>query len=222
MRNVDQLKQISDTWVRRRLWLVQQSKILETVDISDLIAAAAQFNLTVNRTVDANGKELIVIPEDKRELKNLLRFLDDDYYTSPVSKIIIEQTRKSAFRSVLLSSWNKGSGAIHSAQRRSSCHQLALCAVKATLQECSVMAGLIQQSKQTVPPRVPSASLAVKHIALLGTLRASTADRLPPVAWSRHGAVPRAQQPQPETGILLLAQRYPPIVRRAFLIGLER
>ncbi|WP_240321028.1 Kiwa anti-phage protein KwaB-like domain-containing protein [Xanthomonas oryzae] len=80
------LKQISDTWVRRRLWLVQKSKILETVDISDLIAAAAQFNLTVNRTVDANGKELIVIPEDKRELKNLLRFLDDDYYTSPVSK----------------------------------------------------------------------------------------------------------------------------------------
>lgn len=29
VRNVDQLKQISDTWVRRRLWLVQQSKILE-------------------------------------------------------------------------------------------------------------------------------------------------------------------------------------------------
>nr|WP_319802936.1 Kiwa anti-phage protein KwaB-like domain-containing protein [Xanthomonas vasicola] len=86
VRNVDQLKQISDTWVRRRLWLVQQSKILETVDISDLIAAVAQFNLTINRAVDANGKELIVIPEDKRELKNLLRFLDDDYYTSPVSK----------------------------------------------------------------------------------------------------------------------------------------
>lgn len=84
--DIDQFKEISDSWVRRKVWLIQQSKILEKVPPDELRVAAEGFKLEINHERDAEGAEQLVIPSDKRQLKSLLRFLDEDYYTSPLSK----------------------------------------------------------------------------------------------------------------------------------------
>lgn len=84
--DVDQFKEMSDSWVRRKLWLIQQSKILEKVPPADLQAAAREFKVKVEYETGPQGIEQLVIPSDKKSLKTLLRFLDEDYYTSPLSK----------------------------------------------------------------------------------------------------------------------------------------
>ena len=74
---------ISDTWVRRKLWLISQSQILEKVPVSDIKAVATEFNIELNTVID-DGIEKIIVPEEKKQLKKLLRFLDEDYYKSPL------------------------------------------------------------------------------------------------------------------------------------------
>lgn len=75
---------VSDTWVRRKVWLIQQSQILQTVPINDIKAVAVEFHIPLETIVD-NGVEKIVLPQSKAELKTILRFLDEDYYKSPLS-----------------------------------------------------------------------------------------------------------------------------------------
>ncbi|MGF1849614.1 DUF4868 domain-containing protein [Vibrio splendidus] len=75
---------ISDSWVRRKISLIQQSDILGTVPIHVMKAVALEFNIPFP-TVNVDGNEVIDIPLDKPALKVLLRFLDEDYYKSPLS-----------------------------------------------------------------------------------------------------------------------------------------
>ncbi|WP_439833732.1 Kiwa anti-phage protein KwaB-like domain-containing protein [Aeromonas caviae] len=83
--NTAELIEISDNWIRRKISLIQQSDILNLVPINEMKAIAAEFNIPFS-TQDVNGKEVIKIPNNKAELKILLRFLDEDYYKSPLSK----------------------------------------------------------------------------------------------------------------------------------------
>jgi hypothetical protein len=81
--NTSNLVSISDTWVRRKLWLISQSQIIQKVPVSDIKAVAAEFNIRLE-TINDNGAEKISIPDNKKDLKTLLRFLDEDYYKSPL------------------------------------------------------------------------------------------------------------------------------------------
>ena len=81
-----QLLEMSDSWVRRKISLIQQSGILQNVPINEMKAVATEFSIPFI-TVTENGDELIKIPDNKSDLKKLLRFLDEDYYKSPLSKI---------------------------------------------------------------------------------------------------------------------------------------
>lgn len=74
---------ISDTWVRRKLWLISQSQILDKVPVSDIKAVAAEFHIEFKTNMD-DGTEKLVIPDEKKQLKTILRFLDEDYYKSPL------------------------------------------------------------------------------------------------------------------------------------------
>lgn len=82
--NKNGLIDISDSWVRRKISLIQQSDILGTVPINVMKAVALEFNIPFP-TVNVDGNEVIDIPLDKPALKVLLRFLDEDYYKSPLS-----------------------------------------------------------------------------------------------------------------------------------------
>lgn len=76
---------LADSWVRRKISLIQQSGILQNVPLHEMKAAAIDFNIPFE-TVEVEGSEVIGIPDNKSDLKKLLRFLDEDYYKSPLSK----------------------------------------------------------------------------------------------------------------------------------------
>ncbi|WP_431273188.1 hypothetical protein ACQ858_13240 [Variovorax ureilyticus] len=84
--NKSALVAMADTWIRRKLALVQQSQILTEVPVADIATAALAFGIEVAvETVDG-GIQRLVLPEAKADLKNLLRFLDDDFYEATLSK----------------------------------------------------------------------------------------------------------------------------------------
>ncbi|WON74175.1 Kiwa anti-phage protein KwaB-like domain-containing protein [Nitrosospira sp. Is2] len=83
--NIDHLIAVSDHWVRRKFALIQQSEILESVPIHEIRAVAIEFSISL-KTVTEDGVEKICLPTIKADLKTLLRFLDEDYYKSPLSQ----------------------------------------------------------------------------------------------------------------------------------------
>jgi len=82
--SVPDLVALADSWVRRKVALIYQSQILETVHLNDIKLVAQEFGIPLDTTVD-NGIEKIQLPNRKAALKTLLRFLDEDYYKSPLS-----------------------------------------------------------------------------------------------------------------------------------------
>ncbi len=74
----------SDAWVRRKVVLIQQSGILDHCSPGK-IAATAKFCDLHLQLGGSPGMEKIVIPADRQELKQILRFLDEDFYQSPQS-----------------------------------------------------------------------------------------------------------------------------------------
>ncbi len=81
--DVSKLVDISDSWVRRKLWLISQSQILEKVPVADIRAVASEFSIELDTEV-SDGVEKIKIPDEKKKLKIIFRFLDEDYYKSPL------------------------------------------------------------------------------------------------------------------------------------------
>ena len=72
---------VSDIWVRRKVALVMQSAILEKIDLEETKKVANVFGIDMKTTV-VDGKSVLVLPENKAELKKILRFLDEDYFES--------------------------------------------------------------------------------------------------------------------------------------------
>lgn len=68
--------------VRRKIALILQSGILDKHPVATIVATANTFKVTIQTTPD--GK--MVLPESPSELRKLLRFLDEDYYESPLTQ----------------------------------------------------------------------------------------------------------------------------------------
>lgn len=82
--NGEAFQKAADTWVRHKIASIMDSKVLRTAKPGAIARAAKGFGLTINvRRV--NGAEALVLPTEKAELKSLLRFLDEDYYSSPLT-----------------------------------------------------------------------------------------------------------------------------------------
>lgn len=71
----------SDTWVRRKVALVMQSEILQKVDLEETKKVAVVFGIDL-KTANVDGKSVLVLPDNKADLKKVLRFLDEDYFQS--------------------------------------------------------------------------------------------------------------------------------------------
>ena len=78
------LLEMADSWIRRKVSILTQSPILQTVSAETIVQVASTFNIVVN-TTEIAGKKVVVLPENKTELKKLLRFLDEDYYLSALA-----------------------------------------------------------------------------------------------------------------------------------------
>jgi hypothetical protein len=79
--DVGQFVQEAGPQTRRKISLILQSGVLNNYSADQIVAVAESMQLELNLTVE--GK--IVIPSNRTELKKLLRFLDEDYYESPLS-----------------------------------------------------------------------------------------------------------------------------------------
>lgn len=83
-------KQQADSVIRKNIALLQKNEVLKDITVVDIQTVANNFNAElpeehhINITVNEDGK--LVIPEDKKQLKELIRFLDEDYVTAPLTK----------------------------------------------------------------------------------------------------------------------------------------
>lgn len=73
-----------DNWIRKKVTFINQEGILDACTPEELRTAAAGFDIEIG--VHENGGQMkLVFPDDKKGLKALLRFLDEDIYQSPIS-----------------------------------------------------------------------------------------------------------------------------------------
>ena len=77
---VDDLKDFmenADALIRKKVTLLQKNKVLDSVPAKEIQTRAKAYGVKVRVK-----KNQIVVPSDKAELKDLLRFLDEDYFTT--------------------------------------------------------------------------------------------------------------------------------------------
>ncbi len=75
---------VADSWVRRKIGLIQQSGILDQYSPVQIAEVAKQFH--INLTVEnREGVDKIILPMTRQDLKRILRFLDEDYYEAPLT-----------------------------------------------------------------------------------------------------------------------------------------
>lgn len=85
----DTFKGNADSIIRKKIALLQRNNVLDNLSVNDIeivandlnqhVAEEHKINVAIN-----NGK--LVIPKDKKQLKELIRFLDEDYVTAPLTK----------------------------------------------------------------------------------------------------------------------------------------
>jgi len=68
--------------IRKKISMIGQSGILDKYTTAQIVATAQTFDVPVD--VDAHDR--IRLPEDRKALRRLLQFLDEDYYESPLSQ----------------------------------------------------------------------------------------------------------------------------------------
>jgi hypothetical protein len=83
-------KDQADSIIRKKIALLQKNEVLKNITVVDIQTIVTTFNAElpeehhINITVNDDGK--LVIPDDKKQLKELIRFLDEDYVTAPLTK----------------------------------------------------------------------------------------------------------------------------------------
>lgn len=82
--NPDILSEKSGPWIRTKVTLVRQSQILEKESPSKIAKEAKKYGLLID-VKKVNGKEKLYFPDDKKVVKDILRFLDEDYLTSTLT-----------------------------------------------------------------------------------------------------------------------------------------
>lgn len=85
----DSFKVNADSVIRKKIALLQKNNVLDNLSIDDINIVASDFNQHVAEehkiNISTNNGRL-VIPKDKKRLKELIRFLDEDYVTAPLTK----------------------------------------------------------------------------------------------------------------------------------------
>lgn len=86
----DSFKENADSIIRKKVALLQKNKVLDDLSVADIQTVANNFNSELPEehhiTVSISEDGKLVIPKDKKQLKELVRFLDEDYVTAPLTK----------------------------------------------------------------------------------------------------------------------------------------
>lgn len=87
------LDTVADTVIRTKVTLINKSGTLNTQAISKLKNAAQKINFPL-QTNFVGGIEKIVMPQEKKAIKALLDFLDEDIFTSEITQVVYKSNSK--------------------------------------------------------------------------------------------------------------------------------
>lgn len=87
----------ADTWVRRKLSMISDIGVFEKFNVDQIIEIAADNDFELN-TVGKGKSKKIIIPENKADMKSILKFLDEDIYKGYFSKNTYETNSKRRYR----------------------------------------------------------------------------------------------------------------------------
>ena len=79
--NTDAFKDMANTWIRRKIAMINDSKVLSNYSAIKIkgLAKSAGINITIK-------DKKVVIPNDKEKIKVILSFLDEEAYKGPFSQ----------------------------------------------------------------------------------------------------------------------------------------
>lgn len=75
----------ADTWVRKRVALINSRGILEDYTPAMIRDRARDLEITID-VREEDGRERLVLPEVKSDLKETLRFLNEDMFAGPITE----------------------------------------------------------------------------------------------------------------------------------------
>ncbi len=84
-----------DSIMRKKLFLIQKNKVIDIIK-SNFGTISSYAKSTGMDKYFRNGK--IIVPNDKKELKKLISFLNDDLYKSPITNLLYETNSKKAVK----------------------------------------------------------------------------------------------------------------------------
>ncbi|WP_337239171.1 Kiwa anti-phage protein KwaB-like domain-containing protein [Proteus faecis] len=87
------LATVADTVIRTKVTLINQSNTLNNQSIQTLKSAAQKINFPLT-TNFVGGIEKIVMPQEKKDIKALLDFLDEDIFTSEITQTVFKSNSK--------------------------------------------------------------------------------------------------------------------------------
>lgn len=84
-----------DTRMKKKIFLIKKNKIIEKLKDSHIFKEVAKYSKTfgLEKYFDSTSNK-IKIPDDKKEFKKIISFLNEDLYKSPISDIIYETNSK--------------------------------------------------------------------------------------------------------------------------------
>jgi hypothetical protein len=83
----------TDSWVRRKIALIKDSRVMELNTVSAICEIAGGCNISIPTRQDGEVTK-IVMPNAKKELKEVLKFLDEDIYKGPLTNKTYETNSK--------------------------------------------------------------------------------------------------------------------------------
>lgn len=87
------LTDIADSVIRKKVSLINKSRILEDYNVTELRLAAAEIGVTLS-TSGEGDQEKIIMPQVRKDVKKLLHFLDEDYFTSHITQTLYRANSK--------------------------------------------------------------------------------------------------------------------------------
>lgn len=89
------LTNIADTVIRKKVSLINKSRVLEDYTVDDLLSIAKVNDVTLDLDIyEDGGEKKITMPQEKKHIKRLLSFLDEDYFTSQITQTLYQTNSK--------------------------------------------------------------------------------------------------------------------------------
>ncbi len=87
-----------DTRIKKKIFLIKKNNVMEILKEEKIFREVVKYskNLGLSDYFDSSTRK-IKIPNDKKEFKKVISFLNEDLYKSPISEIIYETNSKRKF-----------------------------------------------------------------------------------------------------------------------------